>query len=264
MSAKSNMDNDNLKNFLTDVLKQSGTIAKKYFFGNKKAELKEDKTPVTKADKEIESFIRQEIQKHFPEYGIIGEEFEDHKPEAKVKFVIDPIDGTKAFIEGIATFGIMIAVTENNSPVISGILQPITEELWTGDNKITELNGTQISSSGQDDIKKCTIATTGVEYLNDKGKEHFETISSNCGRRVVGGDCYNYCKLAEGKYDIVLEQGLKYHDYIPLIPILRGSGAVISDFSGNEIIDMTKDSADELLVCSNSSVQKTAINLIQN
>lgn len=259
------MELNTLKNFATDALKQSGEIADKYFntLNSSNIELKGDNSPVTLADKEIEKFLRSRIIDKFPECGIIGEEFPDHNPNADVKFIIDPIDGTKAFIKGIPSFGIMIATMENNSPSFSAIYQPISKELWLGNCNNSEANSTPISTNNNTNLEEATLATTGFEYLNSDGKNKFDTLATRCKNTKIGGDCYNYCKLAEGKIDIVLEQGLKLYDYAPLIPILKGSNAIISDFSGQEITDFTQYVMPEFLVCSNQEIMKQAIKAIE-
>lgn len=248
---------DNLKKFLKDVAKQSGEIAKKHFGENISIDYKGDDSPVTIADKEIETFIRSKISEAYPQYGIIGEEFEDKNPSADIKFVIDPIDGTKAFIKGDSTFGIMIGAIKHSQPILGVVYQPITDELWEGDNKTTEINGKTVLTSKNKDLNICSIATTGFEYLTKSGRQQFESLASRCKKQIIGGDCYNYCKLAEGKIDIVFEEGLKFHDYAPLIPILRGSGAIISDFKGNEITNFTESLMKELLICSNDNLRDT-------
>ena len=246
------IDLDNIKNFLIDVLKQSGKIAEKYFKEDFKVSHKADNSIVTEADLKIESFIRNRIKTTYPKFGIIGEEFDDHNTNAEYKFIIDPIDGTNAFAIGTASFGIMICLVKNTIPILSGIYQPISKELWIGDNNRTELNGTTVTTSQLD--KNLIVATTGYDLLNKEGVEFFNKLASKFGTKKMGGDCYNYCKLASGNIGVVYEEELKYHDFAPLIPILKGSGAFICDKNGNNISDFSSRTMKEFLVCSNQSI----------
>ncbi len=262
MSAESNnLDILDAKNFLKDVLQQSGKIAKKYFGQNFHIDIKEDESPVTIADREIETYIRERIRAKYPSYGICGEEFEDENSNSDIQFIIDPIDGTKAFISGNPTFGIMIGVSKKLKPIISGIYQPITKELWIGDNNKLENN------SAKNDIivktlSKGILATTSYEYLTENGEISFKKLKEVAQTTKLGGDCYNYCKLVNGFIDVVMEENLKKHDYVALIPILKASGSTITDFKGNEITEFSKDVMPEFLVCRNEDVLNEIVALI--
>jgi len=252
----------NIKNFISDVLKQSGEIAKKHFNSSIEIKKKNDSSIVTIADKEIESFIRTKIKEKYPDTGILGEEFEDYNPEANEKFIIDPIDGTIAFTKGIPTFGIMICFMNGKNPDVSGIYQPITGEMWVSNGEQTDKNISNEGNIDKDRRDSLIIATTSYDFLSDEGSRIFKNLANSLGRTKLGGDCYNYCKLADGEIDIIYEEDLKYYDYLPLIPILKSKNAVISDSKGNLIKDFDSKIMKEFLVCRNEEIFKKAISLI--
>lgn len=223
----------NVKNFTEDVLKSSGKIAIKYFRKNNGTESKKDGSLVTKADREIEHFIRLNIKKYFPDHAILGEEFgfekAKNKTGKKYTWVIDPIDGTSSFVAGRPLFGMMLGLLEDEKPILGAVYQPVTEELWLGYKGKTYFNGKQIRATEKGKNKKTktknlTIATTSPHLLDKKGLKKWDKLRKNAKSTIYGGDCYNYCLLASGFIDAVYEQNLKPHDYLPLLPILTGAG----------------------------------------
>ena len=108
-------EHDEFRKFARYLADLSAGVIKPYFRTNIRVEQKSDQSPVTIADKNAEEIMRNEIEKEFPEHGIIGEEFGNHKEEAEYKWVLDPIDGTKSFICGIATFGTLISLLKDGT-----------------------------------------------------------------------------------------------------------------------------------------------------
>ncbi len=220
----------NVKKFAEDVLKSSGRIAVKYFRKANGTESKRDGSLVTRADRDIEHFIRLQIKKQYPTHAILGEEFgfEKSRQSAKDKkqytWVIDPIDGTSSFVAGRPLFGIMLGLLENEKPILGAVYQPVTEELWLGYKGKTTLNGKPVKTRkpAKDGL---VIATTSPHLLDKKGLKEWEKLRKKAKNTIYGGDCYNYCLLASGHVDVVYEQNLKPHDYLPLLPILIGAGA---------------------------------------
>lgn len=237
----------NVKKFAEDVLKSSGKIAVKYFRKNHKVESKKDGSLVTRADMEIEHFIRLQIKKYYPEHAILGEEFgyekshQKEKDKKKYTWVIDPIDGTSSFVAGRPIFGIMIGLLENNKPILGAVYQPITDEMWVGYKGKTTMNKKPVKVSVKGKNDRLVIATTSPNLLDKKGLKIWENLRKNAKNTIYGGDCYNYCLLASGYIDAIYEQGLKPHDYLPLMPILEGAGAIVE-------LDIHKDNSADLLV----------------
>jgi myo-inositol-1(or 4)-monophosphatase len=110
----------------------AGAVIRPHFRAGVAAELKADQSPVTAADHAAEQALRQVLGESFPEFGILGEEFGIQKPSARLRWVVDPIDGTRAFITGRPTFGTLIALMDNGRPILGLIDQPVTGERWIG------------------------------------------------------------------------------------------------------------------------------------
>lgn len=187
----------NVKKFAEDVLKSSGKIALKYYRKNNAASSKKDGSLVTRADTEIEHYIRLQIKKYFPEHGILGEEYGFEKSREKNKkkthtWVIDPIDGTSSFVAGRPLFGIMLGLLENEKPVLGAVYQPVTEELWLGYKGKTTLNGKPVKAAKKRKDDKLVIATTSPHLLDKAGLKEWDKLRKKAKNVIYGGDCYNY------------------------------------------------------------------------
>ncbi len=211
----------------------SGIIIRRYFRSKITVDSKGDASPVTIADREVEARIREMIAREFPTHGIIGEEFDDHNAANEYVWVIDPIDGTRAFIAGRPSFGTLIALLHNGNPVLGLIDQPIVGDRWLGcDNRPTLFNGAACTVRPCTDLSSASLATTGPQYFNADELVRFNELAAKCGNVVYGGDCHNYGLLASGHIDIVMEAGLKIHDWAALVPVVTGAGGTITDWSG--------------------------------
>ena len=246
-------------NFLAD---ESAKITLKYFRQTFSTENKQDNTPVTIADKNTELRIRDLINKTYPKHGILGEEFEDINPDSEFKWVIDPIDGTMSFIAGHKDFGTLIALLHNNKPVIGIINCPIHEERWLGiEGKKTTMNGKEVQTSKIKDLKKSYVCTSGLYFDNDHFRKGFDKIIQQTRYHRFGGDCYMYGMVASGYIEIVLEDTLKAHDYMALVPIIEGAGGKVSDKYGKNINIYSEGS---VIASANDQLHKQLIDIINN
>jgi myo-inositol-1(or 4)-monophosphatase len=197
--------------------------------------------PVTHADRNAESAIRTLITQEFPDHGILGEEF-DEKPPADSGggfcWVIDPIDGTRAFISGMPSWGTLIALSQNGVPVLGIMDQPYVGERFCATRGGTALHlragkKTPISTRACPTLEQATVATTAPELLISPGASAAWVEISTSARLVrYGGDCYNYALLAAGFVDIVIEEGLKPYDIQALIPIVEQAGGIVTNWQG--------------------------------
>jgi len=245
-------------NFLAD---ESSKIIKKYFRKPLSIYSKEDESPVTIADKNTELKIRELIESKYPNHGILGEEFEGKDIDSEYLWVIDPIDGTRSFIAGHKDFGTLIALLHNKKPIIGIINCPMHEERWVGvKGEITRMNNQLVKTSNVKILNKSYLSTTGLYmFENDKFKIGFNKIRSQTRYHRFGGDCYNYGMLASGFIDIVIENTLKAHDYMALIPIIEGAGGIITDKYGKSI-HLNSDGS--VVVSANDILHKQLIDLI--
>ncbi|MCB2067902.1 MAG: inositol monophosphatase family protein [Erythrobacter sp.] len=201
-------------------------------------EAKGDATPVTVADRNAEAAMRRLIEAEFSADGIVGEEFGVKHGKSSRQWVLDPIDGTTAFLAGRPIFGTLIALLVDGFPVLGLIDQPILGERWLGiAGKGTTFNGKPVKTRLCPQLERATIATTGPHYFTVAQGDAFMALAAQTDhkRMVMGGDCYNYAALASGHIDIVAEAGLKLHDYAALVPVVEGAGGVMSDWHGEPL-----------------------------
>jgi myo-inositol-1(or 4)-monophosphatase len=188
--------------------------------------------PVTAADRAAETAMRTLIKRTFPEHGIIGEEFEPERPNAEYVWVLDPIDGTKSFICGMPAWGTLIALTRGGVPIYGMMHQPFTHEHFSGDGAGARYRGpagdrtlrVRVCAA----LKDAVLLTTSPLLMNDADRRCFGRVEQAVRLSRYGGDCYAYCVLAAGHIDLIIETELKPHDVLALIPIIEGSGGIMT------------------------------------
>ncbi len=194
--------------------------------------------PVTVADQAAERAIRQLIKARYPDHGIFGEEHGYEEGTRGLTWVIDPIDGTRAFITGIPLWGTLVALHDGRSPIFGVMDQPFTRERFTG-----SLNGSSLRTSQGVSIlqtRPCAslaearLQCTDILMFNTPERTVFEELSTQARLTRYSGDCYAYCMVALGCIDLVVESGLMPYDVQALIPIIENAGGVITNWSGGE------------------------------
>jgi len=209
-----------------------------YFRGQSGLERKADATPVTLADRAAEEAMRRLIKSEFPRDAIHGEEFGAEPGTSNRTWVLDPIDGTTAFLAGRPIFGTLIALVQEGWPVLGVIDQAILGERWLGvTGQPTTLNGQPVRTRPCPSLAEAALATTGPHYFDDHDGAHFMGLAAKTDhkRMVMGGDCYNYAMLATGHLDLVCEANLKLHDYAALVPVVEGAGGTMCDWNGDPL-----------------------------
>lgn len=211
-------------------------IVTNYFRSDIKILDKENLTPVTAADREAETAIRIVLESEYPEHGILGEEFGSHNLDAEYVWIIDPIDGTKAFVTGKPLFGTLIALCKNGSPVLGIIDQPILKERWIGAiGHPTTHNGNLISTRACKRIGDAWLSATSPDMFKGKHETAFKQLAGKVKFPLYGGDCYSYGLLASGFSDIICEATMQPYDYCALVPIIEGAGGKISNWAGEPL-----------------------------
>jgi inositol-phosphate phosphatase / L-galactose 1-phosphate phosphatase / histidinol-phosphatase len=202
------------------------------------AERKADASPVTIADRSAEEAMRRILTAEVPQDGVHGEEFGVVEGRSGRQWVLDPIDGTCAFLAGRATFGTLIALLVDGFPVLGVIDQAILGERWLGvAGQQTTLNGQPIAARLRRQLSDATLATTGPQYFSQHEGDMFMALAQKTDhkRMIMGGDCYNYALLATGFVDVVCESGLKLHDFAALVPVVEGAGGTMCDWNGEPL-----------------------------
>lgn len=208
-------------------------VIRKYFRTPVAVDDKPDDSPVTIADREAEAAMRVLIAETYPQHGILGEEHGRHNVDAEWVWVLDPIDGTKAFITGKPSFGTLIALAHRGRPVLGIIDQAILGERWLGaDGHPTTLNGAPARVRGCDALAKAYAYTTGPEFFDSTTLPAWNRIAASVKQPRYGCDCYAYALLASGFVDLVVEAGLKPYDYSALVPVIANAGGTVTDWNG--------------------------------
>ena len=201
-----------------------------------KVETKEDVTPVTEADRAAERAMRAILAAECPQDGVAGEEYGAAGGSSGLTWVLDPVDGTKAFMSGRPTFVTLIALLDGDRPVLGIIDQPIVRDRWIGvAGQPTTLNGAPIRTRACADLGAASFSTTAPELFPADDAPVYRALSAGAGLRTYGGDGYAYGLLAAGWIDLVLEAGLKLHDFAALAPVVEGAGGVMTDWSGRPL-----------------------------
>ena len=220
--------------FLNKLLDTASEITMRYFGSDLNIESKSDDSPVTTADRESETAIRKLINETYPDHGILGEEFGSENAGAEYVWIIDPIDGTKAFINNIDTFANMVGLLKNGVPVMSGIGFPAKNERYIGIDNKAYMNGNEITVSNQE-LAECDVCFCGQYMFNESELNQVNKVIEKARGTIVGGDAYNYCRVAFGEKRVVVESDLHPYDFLPLVPILNGAGANITDWNGDNL-----------------------------
>ena len=190
--------------------------------------------PVTEGDRGAEKAIRALIDATYPDHAIHGEEFGVKDTGSPFKWVLDPIDGTRAFISGLPTWGTLIALLYKGRPIIGVIDQPYIGERYTGFPGGATLNGSPITARSCASISDATLSTTDPSLFTGADRQAFDKLCAEVQLVRYGLDCYAYAVLASGFMDIVAENRLQSYDMMALVPVIRGAGGVAVNWDGGE------------------------------
>ncbi len=225
----------------------AGAAIRPYFRGHFGLESKDDASPVTLADRAAEEVMRKLLTSEAPRDGIIGEEFGSERADASRVWVLDPIDGTTSFVAGRPIFGTLIALLQDGWPILGIIDQPIAGERWVGAiGQTTTFNGKPAATRRCRELDDAVLGTTSPHLFSEHEASHFLSLAAKVARRriIYGGDCYNYGLVASGHVDLVVEAGLKLHDFAALVPVIEGAGGMMCDWNGHSL---NADSAGDVI-----------------
>jgi len=216
----------------------AGSVIRPHFRARLAVERKSDASPVTMADRAAERAMRSVLAERFPDHGILGEEFGLERPQARLRWVLDPIDGTRAFITGRPLFGTLIGLLDGEMPVLGLIDQPVTGERWVGAAGRTTFRGPFGGSVGCRPcaaLAEAELACTSPRMFAPSEQPRFERLAAAAGRVSFGGDCYAYGLLALGQIDVIAEADLKIWDWAALAPVIEGAGGSLTDWQGHPL-----------------------------
>lgn len=197
---------------------------------------KEDNSPVTEQDKAVEKAMRQLIQSSFPGHGIYGEEYGALGVDADYVWVLDPIDGTSAFIAGLPTYCTLIGLCYRGKPILGVIDNVVTNSRWIGiEGEGSFLNGTALKSRVCPNLSDASLTTYSPEMFEGSEQKVLTDVVAATRMAVYGGNSFAYGRLAGGFLDAGIEARHDVSDYIPLVPIIQNAGGVITDWEGREL-----------------------------
>ncbi|MCB1490728.1 MAG: histidinol-phosphatase [Rhodobiaceae bacterium] len=192
--------------------------------------------PVTAGDRNAEAAMRRLIGQRYPDHGIIGEEYGTEGADREFVWVLDPIDGTRAFVLGLPVWGTLIGLLHEGRPIAGVMAQPFVGDLFYGSAAGSFLKRGDdvrpLRAGRAVPLASASIATTSPKLFDADDKPRYDRLEAACGLVRYGTDCYGYALLAGGHVDLVVESGLKPFDIVALIPIVEGAGGQVTDWAG--------------------------------
>lgn len=228
-----------LRKAAEEIAREGGDRTLDFFKKSFDLEYKKDNSPVTDADREAETVIREAIRTQFPEHGIIGEEFGIEGEGRDIVWVIDPIDGTQSFIHGIPFYTTLIGILFKGIAKIGIVYAPALNEMLVASKGAgTYLNGKSCSVRPCDDLSMATFLTTDIEHIRTYNFEKpFEELLMKTRIHRTWGDAYGHLMVATGRADIMFDPILNLWDAAALLPVVTEAGGSFTDVSGSESIE---------------------------
>jgi len=198
--------------------------------------------PVTEADKAAERAMRSLIRRRFPAHGILGEEYAAHDGAGRYRWVLDPIDGTRAFICGFPLWGVLIGLLDGDDPILGMMDQPYSgERFWAAGTKahMRDAAGKTRTLKTRDckRLQDAVLVSTSPDLFQSADEQAaFARVRDTVRMTRYGGDCYAYAMLAAGQIDLVVEAGLKAVDIVALIAIIERAGGRVTTWTGETAI----------------------------
>jgi len=198
--------------------------------------------PVTQADRLAELAIREALSREFPDIGFYGEEHEVVVGSSELIWVVDPIDGTRAFMSGMPLWGTLIGLYDGQKAIAGVMDQPILQERYLATGASAQLHQpgrikTLTTRSGVSLEQAVFYCTTPDMFTTELDRRRFSCVKERALLTRYGGDCYAYALLAAGFVDVVLDCDLKPYDIMALIPLIEASGGVVSNWEGDSAVD---------------------------
>ena len=212
----------------------AASVARRHYGKDIRIEVKGDGSPVTIADREAEQAARAWLQQRFPDDGIQGEEFDDEKPDAKRRWIIDPIDGTKAFVRGVPLWGTLIACCEGEHVLAGAACYPVVDELIAAaPGEGCWWNNTRTVVSTVSDLSNATALTTDQRFLERPSRgTNWRELTARVGVARTWGDCYGYLLVATGRAEIMVDDRMNPWDAAAFQPIIEEAGGVFTSWRG--------------------------------
>lgn len=214
--------------------------------------------PVTQADQEAEAALRRLIAARYPDHGVIGEEYGEDRPGADHVWILDPIDGTRAFIAGLPLWTNLIALRTGGRPVVGVIGQPYLDEIFLGGPSGARLlrggSETALAVRPCPGLNDAVIATTDPDLFTGAELGAWTQIRAAARLARLGCDAYAYAMLAAGRIDLVAESALKVWDWSALVPVIEAAGGAVSNWRGE-----APDGSGQILAVGDVGIREQAL-----
>ncbi len=218
--------------------------------------------PVTAADRAAEAAMRKILAEARPQDGILGEEFGVVEGESGLTWVLDPIDGTRAFMSGTPTWGVLIAVGGPSGPQFGIIDQPyIGERFEGGFGRARMVRGGEnqtLAVRGTRDLSEAVLFTTFPEIGGEAERAAFQRVAADVRLTRYGMDCYAYALLAAGQIDLVIEAGLAAYDIQAPIAVIEAAGGIVTNWEGGPVHE-----GGRALAAANAEIHSQALALLK-
>ena len=225
-----------LQQFAHELAECSRRILNAVHRATPQVEVKSDASPVTETDRLVERELRALIERRYPQHGILGEEYGPHNEGAEHVWVIDPIDGTLAFVAGVPVYGTLIGLAEDQKPILGVIDHPATEDRWIGGPEIgATWNGDCVSVRSCAALERAFLTTSNIDFYADDEAEVFRVLRQRAELTLYGASCYAYGLLASGRTDIGMDAGFDVFDAFAPAAVIQGAGGFITDWNGAPI-----------------------------
>lgn len=219
---------------VAEVARAAGLVALTSHGRHLNVETKADGSPVTIADRAAEQHARAWIEKHFPGDGILGEEFGITRPEAKRRWILDPIDGTKSFVRGVPLWGTLIAIAEGNEVLAGAAFFPAIDELVVAAQSCgCWWNGRACEVSKVGDLAAATVLATDARFTERRSRrDAWNLLASRATIARTWGDCYGYLLVATGRAEVMVDDIVSAWDAAAFLPIIEEAGGILTDWTG--------------------------------
>ena len=260
------MNNSEILKFMHDLCDEAAETSLKYFNSENisvrnKSDIGFD--PVTDADIACEEIIIARIRDKFPDHGVLSEENNPKVDKSIPHWVIDPIDGTRAFISGVASWGTLICYNNGKEPTLGILDKPYAKERYFSDGFTSFIkrnkNISEIKTSNKKKLDKAILSSTDPYLFKDTDEKKFKHLLNQVNLSRWGLDCTAYALLASGKIDLVVENNLNAYDIQAIIPIIRGSGGVISTWNRED-----PSNGGSVIAACNNVIYEEAIKLLRD
>jgi histidinol phosphatase-like enzyme (inositol monophosphatase family) len=228
-----------LLEFAVELGRGAGDITLEYFRKKPETSTKDDGSYVTIADREAEKYLRRQIAERFPDDGCVGEEEGEATGRSGRRWIVDPIDGTFAFVHGVPFYGVLIALEVDGEPVVGVVNMPALGELVSAAKGLgCFFNGGRARVSQTAELKDALLLSTDFAACANYGfGPAAERLQAQAKTSRTWGDCYGYVLVATGRADVMLDPVMNLWDCAPLLPIMEEAGGTFTDWRGVRTID---------------------------